>query len=269
MKPAISVILLLLIFRVSSGQGTSIVIPLKSEKCKLTLKYFTASIAIKTGVGKEIKIIASGNSFRISDALQVLDVAYRGNDILIEEKSDGDKPLTEVTFTIIIPKTISILIRADFSPNIAVESTTEDIDIRTLDGNITLTNITANVEARTFKGNIAINNLSGAAQVFTDYGDIAVSIDNASEQYPITLRNLYGTTELLLKKNIKASFRVRKERGRLETNTDMQLLDMKNFPLSEDESSSSHKSIYLSVNGGGIPFYLTTVTGKIIINTKP
>ena len=259
----------LLSLHVSKGQETSILIPLKTESCELSLKYFTSKIVIKTGTQREIKVIASGEPGKISNALQTIDYTSSGNEILVQEKSDGDKPLTDVTFTFFVPKATEISVRADFSPAITVDGTTKDIEIRTLNGHITLNNISANIEARSFKGNIVVNNLSGAAQVFNDHGSITVSIAKVSNEYPVTLRNLYGKTELILKTETKASFRIRKERGSFETNIQMQLLDSKDFPLSVAESSSSHQSIYRSVNGGGTPFYLTTVTGRIKILSMP
>jgi hypothetical protein len=264
LKKINSLLVCLVLTTAISAQSDSILIPLQSANgaAEITFTRISADIEIRTTTSDTIKILGKGNPRAIKVLMGELDFKLSGNKISLTSSIRTSAP--GFTFIIFVPRHISIKIIDFFSQKASIDGVNGDINIKTSGGNFSLTNCIGNIESRTVWGNMIVESHSGSVLGYSDQGSISVSLKKISKENPVILESVFGAVNLNLYKNAKASFRIRAEEGKFETNFTMQPIKADEFPLGIEDKWS----IYRAINGGGTPIYLKTSQGKIKITSN-
>jgi hypothetical protein len=137
-------------------------------------------------------------------------------------------------------------------------------------GTITVTDVNGEFEVNNVNGAITLTNVAGSVVAHSVNGKIAATLTRGAADKPMAFTSLNGGVDVTLPASIKATFKLRSDRGDVFTDFDMQT---RPAPAVQDTGRSSggryrievNTSIYGSVNGGGPEIEMRTFNGNVYL----
>jgi hypothetical protein len=250
------------------AQPDRVTVPFSDPARPKTLKasLINGSITVKGYDGKDAIVEASAEPGRRqrrrerpdrSDGLRRIDTGATG---LVVEESDNvvsvgtRSPSEDVSLTVQVPFETALKLHSVNGREISVDHITGEIEIDSTNGDVTATHI------------------SGTAVVHTLNGKVLVSFDKVASNQPMSFSSLNGDLDVTLPADVKTSVRLKTDNGAVYTDFDITMDSSSRKPVVEDNKSSRGKyrvrfdrSMYGTVNGGGLEMQLTTFNGSIYL----
>ncbi|MDF9796887.1 hypothetical protein OKW21_002150 [Catalinimonas alkaloidigena] len=154
----------------------------------------------------------------------------------------------DIDYTIKIPDQTSILLQA--GPQ------NDDIIIRNLKGEIELKAHSDDVELEGISGPVVANSISG---------NIKLSFDEVNTHKPTAISVVSGDVDIFLPSQTKADFKLSSVSGEVYTDFD---LSMNSERDENRKRNGMRKPIHGSINGGGVPIQISTVSGNIYLRKQ-
>lgn len=140
------------------------------------------------------------------------------------------------------------------------------------DGDLMVTNIQGEVELTNYNGPITALGISGSVVATTYNGDVKVTFDKLTENTPMSYSTYNGDVDLSFPAGIKATFKMKTERGEIYTGFDMNITS--SGPVKQQDSRTGGYRLKIDewkrgdVNGGGAEVTLRNYNGDIYIRKK-
>jgi Putative adhesin len=256
---------LLAVCAILSAQDTAgrIVVPSRNSSRPRVVKVSTVNsgIAVKTYGGNEV-IIETGEGRRSQrppertpDGLRRLDLPPRGfsveeedNVITIHPGING--PALEIT----VPVNTSLQLRSVHGP-IRVDGVHGDVEASCTNGGLELTNVTGTIVADTTNGSIK------------------ASMDRVDPSKPISFSSTNGTIDVALPADLKANLKMRSFNGSIWTDYEVRLSGGQPISTTGGGANGRYqvkvdRTLYGTVNGGGVEASFSTLNGRIMIRKK-
>jgi Putative adhesin len=148
-----------------------------------------------------------------------------------------------------------------------------DIKVSTYnDGDLIINGIQGEVELTNYNGEITAENISGSVVASTYNGEIKATFDKVTEGAPMSFTTWNGDVDLTFPANLKATLKMKTERGEILTGFDVNLV--KSGPVKKSDSKSGTYKVTIDewvkgdVNGGGPEFSVKNYNGDIMIRKK-
>jgi len=135
-------------------------------------------------------------------------------------------------------------------------------------GDITVENVTGEIEANNHNGAIRLTGISGVVVANTWNGEVVVSFTSVDPDKPMSFSTWNGDIDVTFPANIKASVKMKSERGDVYSDFDIQLDTTPQKKEVKKEGKyriSFEKYIIGSINGGGPEYHFKTYNGDIFI----
>jgi hypothetical protein len=144
------------------------------------------------------------------------------------------------------------------------------LDLSTVhNGNVTVENVSGAMEISSVHGGITLTNVSGSVVANTVHGDLVVKFREVTPNAPMAFTTLHGDVDVTFAGNIKASPKIKSDRGEIFTDYDM-VIDKR--PQKEEKRTetgvykvSIDEWIYGKINGGGPEMLFKNMNGNIYI----
>jgi len=146
-------------------------------------------------------------------------------------------------------------------------STSLELDAHN-NGDITVENVSGEIEIDHHNGALRLTGISGTVVANTWNGEVVVSFTSVDPDKPMSFSNWNGDIDVTFPANIKASVRMKSERGEVYSDFDIQLDTTPQKKEVKKEGKyriSFEKYIIGSINGGGPEYHFKTYMGDIII----
>lgn len=142
-----------------------------------------------------------------------------------------------------------------------------DLDIHSVHGVIKITGVEGAMDISAVNGDLEFSNVSGSVVSNTVDGDVKATFKRITSGEPMSFVTLNGNVDVTLPANVKASAKVRSDRGDIYTDFDMSLERSKtNVKKSDGQYEVSINSwVYGKINGGGPEYTFKNMEGNIII----
>lgn len=140
------------------------------------------------------------------------------------------------------------------------------------DGDIVISDVEGEVEITNYNGEITAKNISGSVVASTYNGEIKVTFDKVKEGTPMSFSTYNGDIDLTLPPTLKASLKMKTERGEIYSGFDVNLV--KTGPIQKKETSSGTYKVTIDdwvkgdINGGGPEFVMKNYNGDILLRKK-
>jgi DUF4097 and DUF4098 domain-containing protein YvlB len=139
-------------------------------------------------------------------------------------------------------------------------------------GDILIENIQGELEIESYNGKITAEGISGSMIASTYNGPITVVFDKIKEGAPMSYSTYNGNVDLTFPASLKASFKMKTERGEILSGFDMKMITT-NPVRKEDTKTGTYKVVIDKwvqgeVNGGGPEISMRNYNGNIIIRKK-
>jgi len=223
------------------------------------------SITVKVYNGKEV-IVQSGSDSRkekdkdkdkdrMVDGLRRIDMPARG--FSIEEEDN----------------VIHIRASSAQSQNLVITVPVDtSLQLKSTHGTIMVDGVHGEVEVSDTNGEIELTNISGTVVADTTNGSIKVSMVRVDPNKPIAFSSINGTVDVTLPADLKANMKLRTNRGEVWSDFDMKLTGGQ--PTTTGGGNNGRfklefdRTIYGTINGGGVEANFRTINGKILIRKK-
>lgn len=270
--------LLIIVFLVASASvwaqdfNERIAIPLSSpgSKGKLEVGLIRGDIKVEAYDGKEVIIEAKAQSDsdcascendndnkndnqapagmkKISSSPIELSASENNNKVEIETNS-WKKPIN-----------LTIKVPANF-----------DLEVSTVHGKVDVTGVNGTHEISAVHGPLTMKNMSGSIVSNTVHGDIIVNFIKVTPNEPMSFVTLHGNVDVTFPGDIKATAKMRSDRGEIFTDYDMTVDRSKPEVKSDDGKYkvSINSWVFGAINGGGPEYTFKNMHGDIIIRKK-
>jgi hypothetical protein len=144
------------------------------------------------------------------------------------------------------------------------------LDLKTVhNGTITVENVSGAMEISNVHGGITLTNVAGSVVTNTVHGDVMVKFREITADAPMAFTTLHGDVDVTFAGNIKASPKIKSDRGEIFTDYDM-AIDKRGQKEEKRNESGVYKVsvdewIYGKINGGGPEMLFKTMYGNIYI----
>lgn len=247
----------------------SIAIPLSSpgSKGKLKVGLVRGDIQVEAYDGKEVIIQAQTSKTddgdcsscddddrdapagmkRISSSPMELSASEDNNTVKVETNS-WKKPIN-----------LTIKVPANF-----------DLEVSTVHGKVSATGVSGSHEISAVHGPLTLKNMSGSIISNTVHGDIVANLLKVTSNEPMSFVTLHGNVDITFPYGVKATAKMRSERGEIFTDFDMSVDKSKPEVKSDDGKYkvSINSWVYGEINGGGPEYTFKNMHGDIIIRKK-
>ena len=219
------------------------------------------NITVKTYAGKEVIVETSrpgssrGNTDRTVDGLRRIDLPARG--LSVEEEDNVVQiragSMGEANLTISVP--------ADTA-----------LHLGTTHGDIYVDGVKGEVEAGSTHGRIELLNISGTVVASNTNGNIKATMERVDAAKPISFSTTNGDVDVTLPADFKGNMKMRSLRGSIYSDFEMKLSSGQ--PQTSSGGSEGKfrvqfdRTMYGTVNGGGVEASFNTLNGKILIRKK-
>ena len=262
---SIAVAVLFLMVANSSAQE-KITVPLSSPNSSGTLQMGIVSGAITiTGyTGKEVVVVGTkraekkrkskSNKYglkKISNNSMEFSAQEYDNTVRIEST-----PMATIDFEIKVPVNFSLKV-----------STVNR-------GYIDISNIKGAIEVSNVNGKITLKDITGSVSADTVNGDIIANLLKVTPNTAMAFSNLNGKLDVTLPKSIKATVKIKSDRGEIFTDFDLKSNPQK---AKVTKGKASKGGVYKvkvenwitgSINGGGPEISFKTFNGDVILRSK-
>jgi DUF4097 and DUF4098 domain-containing protein YvlB len=163
-------------------------------------------------------------------------------------------------------RTTDLIIQVPYSTSLKLNTS--------MQGNINVEKVNGEIEVENLNGSTTLTNVSGTVVVNTLNGETVVTLDKVEPGKPMSFSSMNGDIDVTLPADVKASFKMKTERGEVYSDFDIAL---KVAPQKNEEDSrkeggkyriSFEKAIVGTINGGGPEIQFTTFNGDIYIRKK-
>jgi hypothetical protein len=220
-----------------------------------------AGIVVRTHTGTDVIVEASGGGSRhreerSRDGLRRIDMPYQG--FTAEEDNN--------VITIRTDGSVGGVLTVTVPTNTSVELTCHN-------GPITVDGLTGEVVLSSQNGRIVATNISGTIVADSKNGPITASMNRVDPAKPISFTTENGSVEVTLPADLKANLKMRANNGSIWTDYDM-TISSGNRPITTGGGSNARfevrfdRTMYGTVNGGGVEANFSTINGKIVIKKK-
>ena len=140
------------------------------------------------------------------------------------------------------------------------------------DGGVTVENVSGDMEVSHHNGDITLTNIAGSAVVDSHNGEIKVSFTSLTPNTPMAFTTFNGDVDVTFPANLKATAKMRSDRGDLLTDFDMDVA--KNQPKSTSDREDGVYKVKMdewvigAIGGGGPEMLFKTYNGDVIIRKK-
>lgn len=157
------------------------------------------------------------------------------------------------------PINLSIKIPANF-----------DLEVSTVHGKVDVTGINGTHEISAVHGPLTLKDMSGSIVSNTVHGDIIVNFIKVTPNEPMSFVTLHGNVDVTFPPGIKATAKMRSDRGEIFTDYDMTVDRSKPEVKSDDGKYkvSINSWVFGAINGGGPEYTFKNMHGDIIIRKK-
>lgn len=145
-----------------------------------------------------------------------------------------------------------------------------DLEVSTVHGKVDVTGISGAHEISAVHGPLTLKDMSGSIVSNTVHGDIIVNFVKVTPNEPMSFVTLHGNVDITFPEGIKATAKMRSDRGEIYTDYDMTVDRSKPEVKSDDGKYkvSINSWVYGDINGGGPEYTFKNMHGDIIIRKK-
>ncbi|WP_424962558.1 DUF4097 family beta strand repeat-containing protein [Ekhidna sp.] len=145
-----------------------------------------------------------------------------------------------------------------------------DLEVSTVHGQVDVTGVSGIHEISAVHGPLTLKDMSGSIVSNTVHGDIIVNFLKVTPNEPMSFVTLHGNVDVTFPGNIKATAKMRSDRGEIYTDYDMTVDRSKPEVKSDDGKYkvSINSWVYGDINGGGPEYTFKNMHGDIIIRKK-
>jgi DUF4097 and DUF4098 domain-containing protein YvlB len=144
------------------------------------------------------------------------------------------------------------------------------LDLSTVNGGtITVENVTGAMEISNVNGPITLTDVSGSVVANTVNGSVVVKFKEVAANTPMAFTTLNGNIDVTFAGNIKASPKIKSDRGEVFTDFDMEI-EKRNQKEEKRNASGVYRVsiddwVYGKINGGGPEMLFKNMNGNIYI----
>ena len=126
------------------------------------------------------------------------------------------------------------------------------------------------MEVSNVNGPITFTDVSGSVLCNTVNGDIIANFKKVTANEPMAFVTLNGNVDVTFPSGIKASAKMKSDRGEIYTDFDMTMTKSKPEPRSSGKKYeiSINSWVYGDINGGGPEYTFKNMNGDILIRKK-
>jgi putative adhesin len=144
--------------------------------------------------------------------------------------------------------------------------------LRSTHGPIVVDGLHGEVDASCTNGSLDLTNISGTIVAETTNGTIKASMDRVDPAKPISFSSTNGSIEVTLPSDLKANFKMRSFNGSIWSDFEMKLAGGQPVTTSGGADAKFRvkfdRTMYGTVNGGGVDASFSTLNGRILIKKK-
>ncbi|MEM6644159.1 MAG: DUF4097 family beta strand repeat-containing protein [Bacteroidota bacterium] len=145
-----------------------------------------------------------------------------------------------------------------------------DLEVSAIHGRLEITGVNGTHEVSSTNGDILITDLGGALISNTVNGDIIATFSSVAADQPMSFVTLKGDLDVTYPASLKATAKMRTERGEIFTDFDMNV--DRSRPEVKTEGNEYKVSVntwvYGSIAGGGPEYTFKTMQGDIVLRKK-
>jgi DUF4097 and DUF4098 domain-containing protein YvlB len=146
-----------------------------------------------------------------------------------------------------------------------------DLEVSTVHGKISIVGISGAMEVSTVHGPLTITDVSGSVLCNTVHGDVIVNFKKVTADEPMSFVTLHGNVDVTFPPSIKASAKMKSDRGEIYTDFDMTV--DKSRPEVKTKEGENYKVsinawVYGEINGGGPEYTFKNMHGDILIRKE-
>ncbi len=160
-------------------------------------------------------------------------------------------------------KTVDLTIQVPFSTSLKLHSYKN--------GDITVDKVNGEIEVEHYKGELKFTDVSGAVVAHAYSGNITVTFVKVHPEKPMSFSNWKGDIDVTFPANIKASLKMKSDRGEIYSDFDLKIMPTPQEALKGTRKKdgkfrlSIGQFIYGTINGGGPEYHFKTYSGDILI----
>lgn len=250
-----------------------IAIPLSSpnSKGKLEVGLVRGDISVEAYNGKEVIIEAEASTKSDDDCASCDDDDGRGDRSVpsgmkkissspIElSASENNNRIKIETNSWKKPINLTIKVPANF-----------DLKVSTVHGQVDVSGINGVHEISAVHGPLTLKDMSGSIVSNTVHGDITVNFLKVTPNEPMSFVTLHGNVDVTFPPGVKATAKMRSDRGEIFTDFDMSVDRSKPEVKSDDGKYkvSINSWVFGEINGGGPEYTFKNMHGDIIIRKQ-
>jgi hypothetical protein len=146
-----------------------------------------------------------------------------------------------------------------------------DLKVSTVHGKIDVKGVNGQMEVSTVHGPLTFTDVSGSIVCNTVHGDVIANFKKVTPNEPMSFVTLHGNVDITLPVGVKATTKMKSDRGEIFTDFDMAVENSKPETKSADKGGykvSINAWVYGEINGGGPEYTMKNMHGDIIIRKK-
>lgn len=219
------------------------------------------SITVKAYNGKEVIVETPSSSRgrrsneRTPDGMHRIDLPARG--LTVEEEDNVVTVRTNGSGV----ESMVISVPADTS-----------LHLKSTQGSVEAEGVRGEVEAASTNGRVILTNISGTVVANTTNGSIKVTMDRVDPAKPMSFSTTNGSIDVTLPADTKANLKLRAVHGSIWSDFEMKLTGGQPATTRTDPNGPFRvdfdRTMYGSINGGGLEASFYTVNGRITIQKK-
>lgn len=142
-----------------------------------------------------------------------------------------------------------------------------DLELSTVHGQIVIENVNGAIEVSSVNGPVEMTSVSGSVLANSVNGTIKALFKSVTAGEPMSFVTLNGDVDVTLPASVKATTKMRSERGEIYTDFDMVLEKSKPNVNKEDGEYqvSINTWVYGKINGGGPEYTFKNMNGSVIV----
>lgn len=142
-----------------------------------------------------------------------------------------------------------------------------DLELNTVHGEIRVTGVNGSMDIAAVNGGIELNGIAGSVVSNTVNGGITAIMTEISSGEPMSFVTLNGSVDVTLPADVKATAKMRSERGEIYSDFEMAMERSKpDVRKSSNEYEVSINSwVYGKINGGGPEYTFKNMHGNIVV----
>lgn len=170
---------------------------------------------------------------------------------------------------------ITVRTRANSGVSVVVTVPVDtSLKLHTLSGTINVDGVHGELDVDALNGAVTLNNVSGTVLAHSLNGALKVSMNQVDPGKPISFSTLNGEVDVTLPPDIKSNVKLRTDHGDIFSDFEIKM-DLANRAVTEKNTSADGKfrvkidrTMYGTINGGGVEASFQTFNGRIAIRKK-